>query len=95
MLEMSGMPKSASRPMSPIPSSSAAYTRSGCWRAGTKYDNAKSGVFYRQLLESLRVLPGVRGAAVSSGIPFGAGSYNTSPMMTMPINARCESVTGR
>jgi putative ABC transport system permease protein len=49
----------------------------------TKYDNAKSGVFYRQLLESLRALPGVRGAAVSSGIPFGAGSYNTSPMMTV------------
>ena len=49
----------------------------------TKYDSAKSGVFYGQLLDSLRALPGVRDAAVSSGIPFGAGSYNTSPMETV------------
>jgi len=49
----------------------------------TKYDGAKTGLFYRQLLDSLRALPGVRAAATSSGIPFGAGSYNTSPMETV------------
>jgi putative ABC transport system permease protein len=36
--------------------------------------------FYGELLDSLRSVPGVRGAAVSSGIPFGAGNYNTSPV---------------
>ena len=38
--------------------------------------------FYRSLLESLRALPGVRGAAVSSGIPLGAGNYTRSPFAT-------------
>jgi putative ABC transport system permease protein len=38
--------------------------------------------FYRNLLDSLQSLPGVVGAAVSSGIPFGAGSYNQSPFAT-------------
>ncbi len=37
--------------------------------------------FYRSLLDSIRDLPGVRDAAVSSGIPFGAGSYTTSPII--------------
>ncbi|HEX3703027.1 MAG TPA: ABC transporter permease [Vicinamibacterales bacterium] len=41
--------------------------------------DVKGPAFYRQLLESLRALPGVRGAAISSGIPFGAGNYTTSP----------------
>ncbi len=36
--------------------------------------------FYRSLLDSIQGMPGVRGAAVSSGIPFGAGSYTTSPV---------------
>ena len=40
----------------------------------------KSSTFYRQLVESLRALPGVRNAAVSSGIPFGAGNYTTTPI---------------
>jgi putative ABC transport system permease protein len=37
---------------------------------------------YRALLDSLQSIPGVRGASVSSGIPFGAGNYNTHPMIT-------------
>ncbi|HEY0565499.1 MAG TPA: ABC transporter permease, partial [Terriglobales bacterium] len=38
--------------------------------------------FFRTLLENLRSAPGVSGAAVSSGIPFGAGNYTTHPMFT-------------
>jgi hypothetical protein len=37
---------------------------------------------YRQVLDSLRSIPGVSGASVSSGIPFGAGNYTTHPMFT-------------
>src|SRR5262249_45420997 len=37
---------------------------------------------YRMLLDSIQAVPGVRNAAVSSGIPFGAGNYNTSPIAT-------------
>lgn len=37
--------------------------------------------FYQGLLDSIQGTPGVRVAAVSSGIPFGAGSYTTSPVM--------------
>jgi putative ABC transport system permease protein len=37
--------------------------------------------FYRSLLDSIQGIPGARGAAVSSGIPFGAGSYTTSPVI--------------
>jgi putative ABC transport system permease protein len=37
--------------------------------------------FYRSLLDSIQGLPGVREAAVSSGIPFGAGGYTTSPVI--------------
>jgi putative ABC transport system permease protein len=44
--------------------------------------NAKGPVLYRGLLDSVAALPGVEGAAVSSGIPFGAGTYSTHPMMT-------------
>jgi putative ABC transport system permease protein len=42
----------------------------------------KAAPFYSALIDSLASVPGVRGAAVSSGIPFGAGSYNTSQMLT-------------
>ena len=38
--------------------------------------------FYRRLLESLRAVPGVRDAAVSSGIPFGQGNYTATPIVT-------------
>ncbi|HET9367158.1 MAG TPA: ABC transporter permease, partial [Candidatus Udaeobacter sp.] len=44
--------------------------------------NGKAPLFYRALLDSLQSLPGVAGAAVSSGIPFGAGNYTTHPMLT-------------
>ena len=37
--------------------------------------------FYHSLLDSIQGLPGVREVAVSSGIPFGAGSYTTSPIV--------------
>ena len=37
--------------------------------------------FYRSLLDSIQAAPGVRAAGVSSGIPFGAGSYTTSPVI--------------
>jgi putative ABC transport system permease protein len=37
---------------------------------------------YRALMDRLSAIPGVRGAAVSSGIPFGVGNYTTHPMFT-------------
>ena len=43
--------------------------------------DAQMPQFYGSLLDSAQAIPGVRGAAVSSGIPFGAGSYTTSPVM--------------
>jgi putative ABC transport system permease protein len=39
----------------------------------------KTWALYKSLLESVRTLPGVRGAEISSGIPMGAGNYTTSP----------------
>jgi putative ABC transport system permease protein len=49
----------------------------------TKYPlDGKAQDFYRALLDSLRAIPGVKGAAVSSGIPFGVGNYSTHPMLT-------------
>ena len=42
----------------------------------------KAPQFYRSLVDVLESVPGVRGAGVSSGIPFGAGNYTTHPMMT-------------
>lgn len=44
--------------------------------------NAQAPQLYRELIDQVRSLPGVTGAAVSSGIPFGAGSYTTHPMLT-------------
>lgn len=44
--------------------------------------NGGAPQFYRALMDQLQSLPGVSGAAVSSGIPFGAGSYTTHPMLT-------------
>jgi len=43
----------------------------------------KAPQFYQTLIESLQSLPGVRAAAVSSGIPFGAGNYTQTPMATI------------
>jgi putative ABC transport system permease protein len=47
----------------------------------------KAPAFYRALLESLRATPGVRSAAVSSGIPFGQGAYTTSPLQAVGPSA--------
>jgi putative ABC transport system permease protein len=44
--------------------------------------DSKAPQLYRALLDSLQSIPGASGAAVSSGIPFGAGAYNTHPMIT-------------
>jgi predicted permease len=44
--------------------------------------NGRSQQLYRELIDSLQSIPGVRGAAVSTGIPFGAGNYTTHPMLT-------------
>jgi len=43
--------------------------------------DGRAAMLYRSLLDSLASIPGVRGAAVSSGIPFGAGNYTTHPMV--------------
>jgi len=50
----------------------------------TKYPlgNGRAAQLYRELRESLTTLPGVTGATVSSGLPFGAGNYTQSPFMT-------------
>ncbi|MEO6193566.1 MAG: ABC transporter permease [Thermoanaerobaculia bacterium] len=42
---------------------------------------AKTPLFLHEMIESLEAQPGVRGVAVSSGIPFGAGAYYSHPMM--------------
>jgi predicted permease len=44
--------------------------------------NSSAPQLYRAVLDSLQSIPGVRGASVSSGIPFGAGNYTTHPMIT-------------
>ena len=44
--------------------------------------NGKARQLYRELLDSLEATPGVDGAAVSSGVPFGAGNYTTHPVIT-------------
>lgn len=49
--------------------------------------NDKAPLFYRSLLESLQALPGVRGAGVSSGIPFGNGNYTRTPMFAKDATA--------
>jgi putative ABC transport system permease protein len=48
-----------------------------------KYPGDKAPAFYRELLESLRTAPGIRDAAISSGLPFGAGNYTTTPIQTV------------
>jgi putative ABC transport system permease protein len=48
----------------------------------SKYPNqVKRWSLYRDVLQSLHKIPGVAGAAMSSGIPMGQGSYNRSPFM--------------
>ena len=49
----------------------------------TKYpDQVKRWSLYRDVLQSLHTIPGVAGAAMSSGIPMGQGSFNRSPFMS-------------
>ena len=43
--------------------------------------DSKAPLFYTSLIDALRVLPGVNGAAVSSGLPFGNGNYTQTPML--------------
>src|SRR5499427_890081 len=38
--------------------------------------------FYRALIDALQAVPGVRAAAVSSGVPFGVGNYTQTPVAT-------------
>ena len=52
-----------------------------------KYPAGKAAQLYQELIDSLRSLPGVSDAAVSSGIPFGAGAYNTHPMVAVGQSA--------
>jgi putative ABC transport system permease protein len=47
----------------------------------------KAPQLYRAVLDSLQSLPGVKGVAVSSGIPFGAGNFTTHPMITTEQSA--------
>jgi putative ABC transport system permease protein len=46
----------------------------------TKYPMAKRVTFFRDLREALQTIPGVIRVGISSGIPFGAGNYTTSPV---------------
>ncbi len=48
-----------------------------------KYPPAKAWAFYQDLLTRLRAIPGVRGAALSSGLPMGGGNYTRTP--TAPV----------
>lgn len=42
--------------------------------------DGKAPLFYRALIDSLQSSPGVRNAAVCSGIPFGNGNYTQTPI---------------
>jgi putative ABC transport system permease protein len=54
----------------------------------TKYPlDSKAPAFYRALIESLQAVPGVRAAAVTSGVPFGAGNYTTTPVSAVGPSA--------
>ncbi len=41
---------------------------------------------YHSLIENLQSIPGIRSAAVCSGIPFGAGNYARHPMITTDVS---------
>jgi putative ABC transport system permease protein len=47
-----------------------------------RYPNqVRRSALYREALQSLAAIPGVSGAAMSSGIPMGQGNYTRSPFM--------------
>jgi putative ABC transport system permease protein len=48
----------------------------------------KAPLFYHTMLGTVSALPGVRSAAVSSGVPFGQGNYTTSPVAAVGSSAR-------
>jgi putative ABC transport system permease protein len=49
---------------------------------GVKYpDQVRRWALFREVLQSLAAIPGVTGAALSSGIPMGQGNYTRSPFM--------------
>ncbi|HJZ99165.1 MAG TPA: ABC transporter permease, partial [Candidatus Solibacter sp.] len=49
----------------------------------SKYPNVpKRWPLFRDVLQSLNTIPGVRNAAMSSGIPMGAGNYTRSPFLS-------------
>jgi putative ABC transport system permease protein len=52
----------------------------------TRYSNAQRIAFYRDLDAALNALPGVQHAAITSGMPFGAGNYTRSPFI--PLGSR-------
>jgi putative ABC transport system permease protein len=52
----------------------------------TRYPNAQRVAFYRDLDARLNAIPGVTHAALTSGLPFGAGNYTRSPFV--PIGSR-------
>ncbi|HSC09545.1 MAG TPA: ABC transporter permease [Rhodanobacteraceae bacterium] len=43
-------------------------------------NDARPFVFYRDLIPALAAVPGVSAAALSSGVPFGAGTYSATPV---------------
>ena len=53
----------------------------------TRYNLVQRTTFFRDLAGALRTLPGVERAGVSSAIPFGAGTYTTSPFTALAPSA--------
>ena len=43
-------------------------------------NDARPFAFYRDLIPALAAVPGVTAAALSSGVPFGAGTYSATPV---------------
>ena len=55
----------------------SSHSRFRCRRPSTTRQSAST--FHRELGNTLKAIPGVRAAGISSGIPFGVGNYTTSP----------------
>jgi putative ABC transport system permease protein len=53
----------------------------------TRYNAVQRTAFFRDLANTLRAIPGVERAGVSSAIPFGAGTFTTSPFAAPPPSA--------
>jgi putative ABC transport system permease protein len=47
-----------------------------------RYAGARGQAFYRSLIDTLQTIPGIRAAAVSSGVPLGNGNYTQTPVAT-------------